>query len=91
MSPALAGGFFTTSITWEAQFCTTDGAKSQHSIISISFEQRWKQDRKQKKFSEKNVWRTPVQVSKQGIAVTAVTIFILSVERIAGLVECQGL
>ena len=57
MSPALAGGFFTTSVTWEAQFCTTDGAKSQHSIISISFEQRWKQDRKQK-FSEKNVWRT---------------------------------
>ena len=90
MSPALAGGFFTTSVTWEAQFCTTDGAKSQHSIISISFEQWWKQDRKPT-FSEKNVWRTPVSVSEQGIAVTAVTIFILSVERIAGLVECHGL
>ena len=24
MSPALAGGFFTTSDTWEAQFCETE-------------------------------------------------------------------
>lgn len=68
-----------------------DGAKRQHSIISISCEQRWKQGRKQRKFSEKNVWRTPVQVSEQGIAVIAVTIFILSVVRIVGLVEYQGL
>lgn len=40
--------------------------------------------------SEKNVWRTLVQVSEQGVEVTAV-IFILSVKRIEGRDECQGL
>lgn len=41
--------------------------------------------------SEKNVWRTLVQISEQGVEVTAVIIFILSVKRIEGRDECQGL
>lgn len=73
---------------------TMDGAKSHHSSITVSGEQRWKVwlETKEVLSSEKNVWRTLVWVSEQDTEVTSRhSILVFSVRSIAGLVEFQRL